>query len=313
MDKPPLTYPPYMGTADGKDANFSYEEDGDSGTLTFYWESFKGDILDREVLGIIDDPREEKGNGVQSQLILRVLTRRPNSPEDPKDYFRFQTFPVTGLPPEYLRAHYLETAPEHLEVPSNADGSPNLHVIISVRSGVGEAQRFFDDVLVEALSNIGLTQGAYHVHTTTSENSIVEIAEQVLLTRANHGIPQTVLLLSGDGGIVDIVNTLLISTRSEQYTKPTIGLISMGTGNALANSTFLQKDLTRGLRTIFRGHPHPLPTFTVHFSPGSVLLTDEGRSTEPLPSSPTGRGGIMHGVVVCSWAFHASPDRKSVV
>ncbi|KAI4182551.1 MAG: hypothetical protein L6R41_005916 [Letrouitia leprolyta] len=307
MERPALTYPPYMGTADGKDANFSYEKDGDSGTLTFYWESFKGDIWDREVIGIIGDPKKEIENGVQqSQFILRVLTRRPNSPEDPKDYFRFQTFHVTGLPLEYLRAHYLGTVPEHLKVSPEADGSPNLHVIISVRSGVGEAQRFFDDVLIEALSTIGLRQEAYNVHTTTSENTITEITEQILLPRANKGIPQTILLLSGDGGIVDIVNTLLISKRSEEYKKPTIGLISMGTGNALANSTFLQQDLTRGLRTISRGRPHPLPTFTAHFSPGSVLLTNEGQSTVPLPPSPTGQGGIMHGVVVCSWALHAS-------
>ncbi|KAL9001671.1 MAG: hypothetical protein Q9188_005364 [Gyalolechia gomerana] len=303
MEQPPVTTRATTATARGRDVSFSYQED--TGILVLNWEDSQDHVNDREVVGVIDDPRGKRGNEIQPQLILRVVTSQ-SSPEEPKKKFSFQSLPVTGLPLDYLNSHLLETVPEYLDVPPSADGSRNLHVIISVRSGLGEAQQFYDDILSHALEAIDLNRETYHVHITTSENSITEITEKLLLPRANDGIPQTVLLLSGDGGIVDNVNSLFLSTRSEKYVKPTIGLISMGTGNALANSTGLNLDATRGLRCIFKGTPHPLPTFTAQFSPGSVLLTNEGRNTEPIPSSASGHTGIMHGVVVCSWALHAS-------
>ncbi|KAL8931564.1 MAG: hypothetical protein Q9216_007156, partial [Gyalolechia sp. 2 TL-2023] len=304
MEHSSITTPHVKGTALGRDVSFLYRKEGDSGTLILKWEDGEDHIPDREVIAIVNDPEGKEENEVQPQTILRVVAS-PSSPEEPKQTFSFHSLPANGLPSAYLNCHRLETAPEHLNVAPNANGSRNLHVVISVRSGVGEAQQFFDDVLIHALAAIEIKKGAYNVHITTSETSIAEITEQLLLPRANDGIPQTVLLLSGDGGIVDTINTLLLSSKTEKYVNPTVCLICMGTGNALANSTGLNQDATRGLRSIFRGSPHSLPTFTARFSPGSVLLTNEGRNTEPLPSS-SGHGGIMHGVVVCSWALHAS-------
>ncbi|KAL8934908.1 MAG: hypothetical protein Q9211_004987 [Gyalolechia sp. 1 TL-2023] len=304
MERPPAIIPRVTGTALGRDVSFFYQREGDTYTLVLAWEGEEDRIYDREVIGVIDDLRAKSEDKLQPELILRVVTSKL-SPEEPQHYFSLRSLPVTGLPLDYLNTHLLERTPDHLLVNPNQDGSRNLTVIISVRSGVGEAQQYYDEVLTHALAAIGLKRGTYHVHITTSEKSITEIAEKLLLPRANHGIAQTVLLLSGDGGIVDTVNILLLSTRNDKYVKPTIGLISMGTGNALANSTGLNRDATRGLRSIFRGAPRSLPTFTAHFSSGSVFLTDEGRSTESLPSSASGHG-VVNGVVVCSWALHAS-------
>lgn len=303
MERPPVTMPPVTGPASGSDVSFSYQKEKDDGTLILRREGREDHIHDKEVVGVIYDPRAREENAVQSQLILRVVTSQL-SPEVAKSRFSFELLPVTGLPLNYLNAHHLPRAPIHLYVPPNPDGSRNLHVIISVRSGVGEAQQYYDDVLSKALAVIDLNSETYDVHVTKSENSITEIAENVILPRANDGIAQTILLLSGDGGIVDTVNALFLSIRSDSYVKPTIGLICMGTGNAMANSTGLNRDATRGLRSIFKGFPHNLPSFKANFSPGSVFLIDEGRKTEPLPSESG--CGIVHGVVVCSWALHAS-------
>ncbi|KAL8730324.1 MAG: hypothetical protein Q9181_004700 [Wetmoreana brouardii] len=299
MDVPPVT-----GTALGSDVSFVYNKKNDTdGTLILRWEGGEDLIHDREVIGVIYESRGRRKNEVQPQLILRVVSSQ-SSPNVSKQRFSFEPLPVTNLPQNYLERHLLTRAPEHLFVPANSDGSRNLHVIVSTRSGVGEAQQYYNDVLIEALAAIDLNRETYHVHVTESEKSVTNIVEQIIRPRANKGIAQTILLLSGDGGIVDTVNVLLFLPQTEQYVKPTIGLISMGTGNAMASSTGLNRDATRGLSSIFRGLPQNLPTFTANFSPGSVFLTDEGRNTEPLPSE-SGHG-IVHGVVVCSWALHAS-------
>ena len=298
--------PPVTGTALGSDVSFVYKTDKQTGegTLVLGWEGGEDHIHDKEVIGVIYEPRGKRKNEVQPQLILRVVTSQ-SAPETTKMRFSFEALPVTMLPENYLSAHLISDPPDHLFVPPNPDGSPNLHIIVSTKSGVGEAQQYFNDVLQEALATLDLDVGAYTVHVTESEKTITEIAERIILPRANNGTPQTIVLLSGDGGIVDTVNVLLFSSQSSSYTKPTFGLISMGTGNALSNSTGLNSGATRGLKYLFRGLPKPLPTFISTFSPGSAILTDEGRSSQPVPVAESG-SNTLYGAVVCSWALHAS-------
>ncbi|KAL8707194.1 MAG: hypothetical protein Q9220_007727, partial [cf. Caloplaca sp. 1 TL-2023] len=302
-----MEIPAVTGTALGSDVSFTYNpKDDDEGTLILQWDGGEDHIHDKEVIGVIHEAQEKRKNEVQPQLILRVVTSQ-SSPELTKLRFAFEPLPVTNLPQNYLDKHLITRTPEHLFVPPNPNGDPNLHIIISTRSGVGEAQQYHDSVLSEALSAIDLPSSTYTLHTTSSASSITEITTSLILPRALAGIAQTIILLSGDGGVIDIVNALLSSsspTTNQQgsaYKKPTLCLLAMGTGNALANSSALNTDTTRGLTRIFRGSPHPLPTFTARFSPGAQFLVDEGRRTEPLPSS-----GIIHGVVVASWALHAS-------
>lgn len=191
--------------------------------------------------------------------------------------------------------------PLHLFVPPYHD-SPNLHVIISIGSGVGHARRFFDTILKAALEPLGLDERAYQLHETESETHITDLSRTIFLPRANEGVAQTILLLSGDGGIVDIINVLLSSLQNDSYMKPVIGLLALGTGNALASSIGLTPVSSRGLQTLFKGKPVSLPTFSAKFSSGSRFV---GKSVPPLVGSDEGRG-LVYGAVVCSWGLHAS-------
>ena len=211
---------------------------------------------------------------------------------------------IESLPESFLKEFLVPGLPKHLSVVS-ADGNCNIHVFISVKSGTCQAATFFNQVIEKGLHALGLSQDQYEVHETSSEESIRNLAFDILAPRANAGYAQTVLLLSGDGGMVDIVNALFQYTRTLKYVKPTIGLFSLGTGNALANSTGLSNGPSRGLRTFLRGSPHDLPTFTVTFSPGSVHLAQEGQMELALNTEGSSLG-VVHGAVVCSWALHAS-------
>lgn len=194
--------------------------------------------------------------------------------------------------------------PLYLFVPPNHD-SPNLHVIISTGSGVGGARRFFDTILKATLELLGLDERAYQLHETESESHISELSRTIFLPRANQGVAQTIILLSGDGGIVDIINILLSSLQSNSYVKPVIGLLALGTGNALANSIGLTPVSSTGLQALLKGKPASLPTFNAKFSSGSRFVADEGKSVAPLLGSDKGLG-LVYGAVVCSWALHAS-------
>lgn len=287
------------GTIRGKDASLTY--DAVDGALSIEGDSWHETVLDRSVVAVIDREEDEE-HGTKRQQIL-LLSKPPGA-----DY-KFEDVEATNLPQSFIDANVISSHFEQLVTSrSNSQGSdsvPSFYILISVLSGTGEAQGFFDDVVKPALSASGIQPSSYYVHTTDSNKSIAKFISAVILPRANEGVSQTILLLSGDGGVVDIINVLLSSEKSEQYVKPAIGLVAMGTGNALANSTGLNRDLTRGLRHFYRGEPHPLPTLTATFSPDSDILLDEGRKTEPV-APPAADVGRIYGAVVCSWALHAS-------
>ncbi|KAL8812913.1 MAG: hypothetical protein Q9223_007175 [Gallowayella weberi] len=291
------------GTALGKEVGFRYVD----GSLILCDDGKESYIHDQDVIAVVPDLRADRKGEAQPQLILRLMWP-PIPSKGTESRSVFEPLAVTNLPQKYVEKHRLMRVPKYLLVPPNKIGSQNLHIVVSTRSGTGEAQQFLEDILSKALAVIGVSydigREKYNVHVTASEESVTEMVEKVILPRANEGIEQTVILLSGDGGVVDMVNVLLSGSRSDKYVKPTIGLIPMGTGNALASSSGLNGDNTRGITGLFRGVPQSIPTFTTHFSPASVFLTDEGRTTEPLPIESGHK--TVHGVVVCSWALHAS-------
>jgi len=229
----------------------------------------------------------------------------PNGPENQEPHIVAKIEHIRDPPHSLLEKFKIAEVPQHLSVPASPHDRCNLHVVVSIKSGTCKANSFFDNVVHQTFEALGLSQQQYEVHRTTSERFIGDFTRDVILSRANQGIQQTVLLLSGDGGVVDIINALLRAPRGLDFVKPTIGLVAMGTGNALANSSGLLRDSTKGLRSFIRGKPHNLPTFTAKCSPGSELLTNEGRRSEHLPQEG-GYFGVLHGAVVCSWGLHAS-------
>jgi hypothetical protein len=106
---------------------------------------------------------------------------------------------------------------------------PKRLVIVSTGSGTGLAQSAWENLLDPLLDYVGLViDRDFRVIFTESETSIAEFTTDIILSRANEGFHQSILLLSGDGGIVDMVNSLLQGQRTDKYRKPTISLLPLG-------------------------------------------------------------------------------------
>lgn len=291
-----------VGNFRGKGRLFGYDPEVNGGTLTISGLDFAESISNDYIIAVTSHSTEDDRANYDQQILL-VPNASESTLDSPGGKRRFEVIKATNLPQAFIDANSI--SPRITELSRSRREPPLLYVIISSLSGTGGAQQYFEEVVKPAFASIGIQEYAYNVHNTTSDKSVSQFTSTVLLPRADDGIPQTVLLLSGDGGVVDIVNVFLSAHRSNQYVKPAIGLITMGTGNGFANSTGLNKDMTRGLRHFFRGEAHTVPTFTATFSPGSESLVDEGRRTEPLASTDDGNSTV-YGAVVCSWALHAS-------
>ena len=288
-----------VGTVRGKEAQLTYDPEDDGGSLKIQVSGSEDEIISsRSVIAVIDNHKKGEESNETIQKILTLSSVKSSNPESSLKDYRFEEIHTTSLPQDFIDANFV--SPRIASLSKRSD-SELLYVVVSIGSGTGQAQQYFDNVVKPTFTASGIHESGYYVHTTYSRTSISEFTKALILPRANEGRNQTILLLSGDGGVADTLNVLLSSSRSPNYVKPVLGLVAMGTGNALANSTGLNRDLTRGLRHFYRGEPHPLPTFTATFSPGSELLVNEGRSAEPL-----GESNAVYGAVVCSWALHAS-------
>lgn len=217
----------------------------------------------------------------------------------------FQTLSVAN-PPLQL-AHDFQPAGEAcLYTRMTRDGPrPNFHIIVSTGSGTGQATDVWNKLLKPFLQFVqeNTAEEKYELHFTTSETTISDLTRSVFLPRANAGTSQSIVLLSGDGGLVDIANTLLSEPRSETYQKPNVAILPLGTGNALAHSSGITADKTLGLSTLIRGSPKEIPLFRATFSPGARLLANEAREEHPLRTH--NNSPAVHGAVVCSWGLHA--------
>jgi diacylglycerol kinase family enzyme len=179
-----------------------------------------------------------------------------------------------------------------------------IHVIISTGSGHQKATHFFENVICPVLDTLYPGQTIIK-HTTESVSSILELTRDIFYPKANSGTPLRIILLSGDGGIVDLVNGLSSLPQSGSYIAPKIVLIPLGTANALYHSINAGKKNTWGVQALASNTTKPLPIFTATFSPGAKLLADEARREDSLPTNDKGHG-VLHGAVVCSWGMHAS-------
>jgi diacylglycerol kinase family enzyme len=190
---------------------------------------------------------------------------------------------------------------KHDPLSSYLNTNVSLHVLISILSGSQNAHDFFKSNIKSDLDAI---HPSYMTTLTKSPNTIREFTKSVVYPTARAGQEQTIILLSGDGGISDIVDTLHrciaadVNQSLASYKSPNVALLPLGTGNALAHSTNLG-DPKVAVSRLFAGTPRAIPTFTVSFSPGAQLVGDEGRTHTPI-SAP------IHGSVVFSWGLHAS-------
>ena len=298
--------------------------------------------------------RHLRGEDEAGYLIYSLAEQLDNT----KHPFKLSTAFARDLPPEVLDRHLLLQVPGHLA----GDSGRQLHVVVSARSGVCQAEAFYDDILRPLLIATGVAGGdrsgtssedglRYEVIITKSAQSIKDLARRLWgketsetpalapASASEHSAAEqparTIILLSGDGGVIDLLNGGAGGDASPPSTgpRPSISLLPLGTGNALFHS--LHKPLYRahseaagagtdpetslvpsayvlGLRTLFRGVAAPLPAFEVFFSPGARL------APPPPPQHGSDSGGNHHdgvggeavgglvGAIVASYGFHAS-------
>ncbi|KAI5290075.1 hypothetical protein KEM52_000577 [Ascosphaera acerosa] len=290
--------------------------DGIAGQLTLDDSSisWSGDEAGREAVRFTNDSiaacwADDGDCGGYRIAILRngTATADTSASSQPDEAPRLSVLQARTLPQDFVERFSCGHVDRLLRTPTTGS---DVHVVVSTAAGTCRATAFYERVLRPLLGLLGVH--GYQTHKTESASSILDLASNILFPRADAGAAQTVILLSGDGGLVDLIRAFFAQKRSPQYARPTLAVIPMGTGNATANSTQF-RDLTEGLSTLLRGTPRPLPMFSLAVSPGSAYVVDEGRGREPILASPDPHGldgetqaCHLHGAVVLSWGLHAS-------
>ncbi|OJD10869.1 hypothetical protein ACJ73_09672 [Blastomyces percursus] len=230
--------------------------------------------------------------------------------------------------PDHL---YPAKSPPDITTPTTAPESTdpnNLHIIISTLSGTHQASTFYTTLLKPLLATLHLHEHTHYTpHPTTSPHTITHLTRTIFRPRARRGIAQTIILLAGDGGLVEIIKSLTAESAPATapvpvFVPPVVALVPMGTGNATAHSAGVivpGRDETVGLRGVVGGLVRPLPVFAARVSAGAEYMTDQGGKEAvlvPSSSSSSGNDGSgegegggeaeLYGAVVLSWGMHAS-------
>jgi diacylglycerol kinase family enzyme len=201
----------------------------------------------------------------------------------------------------------MKPAPDESTLPLHLRPDREIHVVISILSGLCQANEYYEESIKPLLDQHDIK---YITHWTTSVKTIIELSENIFIPNARQGVKQTIILLSGDGGVLDIVNTFtaVLDRKNDElragsiFLKPAIVLIPKGTANALAWSSGGGDDC---LKTMMEGTPKSLPIFKASFSAGTKIVLNEGRDRENLSASDQDEG-VAYGAVVCSWGLHAN-------
>jgi hypothetical protein len=165
-----------------------------------------GKLGDQDIIMVTSIDSGENGH------IIWSLAPTDNASSSKQTHFELQSTSATSLPLDFLERYLFNSLPDPLGPETHS-----IHVIISTRSGTGLALDFFNELLHPVLRAIGLAESRYNIVQTENAESVKEFARSILLDNANKGRKQTVLMLSGDGGIVDSINGLLESGDQPRY------------------------------------------------------------------------------------------------
>ncbi|KAF9771910.1 hypothetical protein IL306_010419 [Fusarium sp. DS 682] len=300
LEKPHLTQVTTVENVSVNDENLTWTHTGGSEKAT------------RHELVLV----HEGGNS--AHYLLFILKEAPENKELP---FKLSILKTDEIPSE-LRSLVVAGLPPHLKHGSaNEHGVTNqVDIIVSIKSGIGQASKVWQDVLQPLWTSVagdGSDGSLYRLIHTESSETIREYAKQ-LWTSDERSKARTIVLLSGDGGVVDLLNGSDGNEVPEN--PPTIALLPLGTGNALFHSTHKAlysepgpSPLVLGIRTLFKGVGVDLPVFRASFSSGSHIVKFTDKSKEESSAADPDQlqkqeTSITHlqGAIVASYGFHAS-------
>ncbi|PHH91647.1 hypothetical protein CDD83_10864 [Cordyceps sp. RAO-2017] len=282
------------------------------------------DISVDEILFSLELPESAQP---QAGFIICCLKERPE--EGQTQPFQLLLLATDAMPSQPAAAleQRVDRLPSHL----CSHGGNQVGVVVSTKSGLGLSPAFWQTVLRPLLSvarrAFGSPAPAETAVVTQDAGSVRQFARAMRDRQAQTGPAsrpgrKTVVLLSGDGGIVDLLNGYEAASDAQP---PLVALLPLGTGNALFHSLHKPvasspgpSPLVLGLRTLFLGVPADLPVFRASFSPGARIVSHAeepaqaggGGGGEGLGDTPaTGQDAAvssLHGAIVASYGLHAS-------
>ncbi|KAI1334800.1 ATP-NAD kinase-like domain-containing protein [Xylariaceae sp. FL0016] len=284
--------------------------------------SVTSEVKPEEVVCILQNHLKSGGH-----VIVSLVESRSDSGTS----FRLTESPCTAVPPELLD-HLVNELPEHL----CGSTTRQVHVLVSKLSGTGLASEFYETALAPLFATLASylpnVSRDHHVKVTEDEESIKTFSRGLSPSSregTGAGKRPTILLLSGDGGVVEILNAREPADKpADDAELPLVVLFPLGTGNALFNSLHKTAETSQGgggggapppsiyvqsLRTLLKGRAAPLPSFGASFPPGSRTIAyreadanaDAAVGEAKAVSERSAPVAHLRGVVVASYGFHS--------
>jgi hypothetical protein len=180
----------HCGHAGTEQEHYTYR----NGVLS--WAASK--LLDEDIITVTSVPGSNSTYTIFSLSPADVEAAQP---------FQLRVTNTTFLPDDFRDKYLFRSLPRYLQE------DIDIHVLISTLSGTGLAPAFFDGILHPLLRGLGLEDSKYNVIKTESTETVKRFARETLLAQGNCGRQQTVVILSGDGGVVETINGLLDNTE----------------------------------------------------------------------------------------------------
>lgn len=133
----------------------------DNSKLVLQSEGSEKVFRDEDVIGVVTKKvatNEDRNEVPEQHSILLLFTKTDNLHTIE---FTFESFQLSDVPRSILDKSGISLPSSHLFIPRGSGDVLNLHVVISFRSGRGEAQHFFDAVIRKAFKAVGLKEQAY--------------------------------------------------------------------------------------------------------------------------------------------------------
>ncbi|KAK9449397.1 ATP-NAD kinase-like domain-containing protein [Limtongia smithiae] len=201
-----------------------------------------------------------------------------------------------------LPKYALRELPPHL-----SPASARVTVINSVTAGRHTGERVYDELVGPLLTALGVT---HEYIATTSASDISTFATSLGVDSSNDQRPHTVILLSGDTSIHELVNSLHCPNAPRTLT---VAPIPTGSGNALMTSLSIATPFA-ALFVLLHGTATLLNPFYASFPKGSLEVIPptevepEGKTIKLVTPDADGGDGQskIYALVVASWAIHAA-------